>query len=765
MKESGFSYQVKQNELVTRWQISDVWKKPFVCEPVPYTLKPQQEIIGPARLALLNRKPIWPKETPELPCQEVFFPFEGEKVERSVFCHEPTELLFAAEVQLETPSTQTYRFRLATCGGVKLFLDGTEHSVYSGYCRNRETSWEISLKLEKGIHRLRILAHDLAERDTQYYFTLRSLSETPLSFFLPIQADMDALSRTHEILQGLYLKGFSYQKKSVPVFFSSPLKENIACTVRLSFPETHAESRFEERIFALTAGCTHFDVGNLLFREVGMAAVTVSIRSGDVTLSRTLDFEYFNESLAQEPPVSLEERKRQALRFIAQYGGGTFQKALAMFRTGCETQKARWIAEKELENINRRCDCSDFRTPALLTAYIRKWMPQDLLDDIRRTLLGFRYWIDEPGNDVMWFFSENHALCFHASEFLAGETFESDLFSNSGMTGAQHRDKAKRLLRNWFEKFYELGYSEWNSAVYIPIDMISMFALHSLAKDAEVREMAKKALDQTFEILARNSFHGVVAASYGRIYFKNLIGRRTSESTFLNYIASGQGTPNQHTFATTLFALSDYVPPKHALSLYRAPKQGMESICRQGVDRALLYSFKTPDSIMGSVIGYRPGQPGYQEHVFQLMMGDCDTQVWINHPGESVYFGEGRPSYFAGNGTLPNVFQQRNHAWIHFSLLPQEVSFTHAYCPVDRFDRYLLYPHGIFLQKGTQYLALCAKGGIHLTDHGALKHCEIISPGTDNDWEVLIESAQSYQDLEDFASSFRFSSPETSQTP
>ena len=35
--------------------------------------------------------------------------------------------------------------------------------------------------------------------------------------------------------------------------------------------------------------------------------------------------------------------------------------------------------------------------------------------------------------------------------------------------------------------------------------------------------------DKTFDILARNSFRGVVAASYGRIYFKNLIGRRTSE--------------------------------------------------------------------------------------------------------------------------------------------------------------------------------------------------------------------------------------------
>ena len=28
-------------------------------------------------------------------------------------------------------------------------------------------------------------------------------------------------------------------------------------------------------------------------------------------------------------------------------------------------------------------------------------------------ILGFRYWLDEPGNDVMWYWSENHVLCFH----------------------------------------------------------------------------------------------------------------------------------------------------------------------------------------------------------------------------------------------------------------------------------------------------------------------------------------------------------------
>lgn len=42
---------------------------------------------------------------------------------------------------------------------------------------------------------------------------------------------------------------------------------------------------------------------------------------------------------------------------------------------------------------------------------------------VRSAILGFRYWIDEPGNDTMWFWSENHCLCFHVAQYLAGQNF------------------------------------------------------------------------------------------------------------------------------------------------------------------------------------------------------------------------------------------------------------------------------------------------------------------------------------------------------
>ncbi len=48
---------------------------------------------------------------------------------------------------------------------------------------------------------------------------------------------------------------------------------------------------------------------------------------------------------------------------------------------------------------------------------------------MRACILNFRYWMDEPGDDVMWFYSENHALMFHTlSAAGRGAVSVGDLF-------------------------------------------------------------------------------------------------------------------------------------------------------------------------------------------------------------------------------------------------------------------------------------------------------------------------------------------------
>ena len=72
---------------------------------------------------------------------------------------------------------------------------------------------------------------------------------------------------------------------------------------------------------------------------------------------------------------------------------------------------------------------------------------------------------------------------------------------------------------------------------------------------------------------------------------------------------------------------------------------------------------------MGSIAAYRPGEWGYQETVLHLRLGERpEAQIWINHPGERIVSGFGRPSYWGGCGTLPRVHQYRDLAVVDFDL-------------------------------------------------------------------------------------------------
>ena len=346
---------------------------------------------------------------------------------------------------------------------------------------------------------------------------------------------------------------------------------------------------------------------------------------------------------------------------MSEYGDGNLQKVIAIIENKGEYSKIKEILDFETDAINRRFDCSDFRMPALVWLYkkYRDCFTEDDQKKMKESILNYRYWLDEPGNDVMWWFSENHALSFHVSELLAGELFKEEIFPNSGLTGLEHTEKAKKLLNEWFSNFFLYGYGEWNSAVYIPIDLIGCFALYELAEDGEIKEKARCVLDHSFEIMAFNSFKGVMTSSHGRIYEKELKGRRTTESTALNQIAWGEGYINQSIMSTVFFCVSSYEPPEKLLE-YEKWEHTRRLIINniQGKEKVNLYMCKTKDYSISSALDYRKGKNGHQEHIFQLnITKNHDIQFWINHPGEKELNGAGRPSYWAGNGTVPMVEQ------------------------------------------------------------------------------------------------------------
>ena len=148
-------------------------------------------------------------------------------------------------------------------------------------------------------------------------------------------------------------------------------------------------------------------------------------------------------------------RKRHILRVIVEYAPENTYKAAALLTLDGDTEAcgedsfgrtSRCGGEKGLFRFSFYYYVDIYRT-------FQERLSEKMREELEKAMCGFRYWIDEPGDDVMWFFSENHALLFHClpvsgGKFPAGQNFYLQR-ENRGAVSA----RGEELLREWFEGF------------------------------------------------------------------------------------------------------------------------------------------------------------------------------------------------------------------------------------------------------------------------------------------------------------------------
>jgi hypothetical protein len=173
-----------------------------------------------------------------------------------------------------------------------------------------------------------------------------------------------------------------------------------------------------------------------------------------------------------------------------------------------------------LEYIDRRYDCADFRMiPILRTLYAySSLLSEETLTKIRRTVLDFKYWMDEPGEDGMCYWSENHQLIFATIEYLAGQYYPNEIFTNNKMTGIERMAHSKWRLLDWFLHRYQYGFVEWHSNTYYEEDIAPLSLLIDFSKDEEISRKATFLIDLLMLDLAVNNYRGYFVATSGRCY-------------------------------------------------------------------------------------------------------------------------------------------------------------------------------------------------------------------------------------------------------
>jgi len=738
-------------------------------------------------------------------------PFGNPTVDRSAFHLSPTALRSYALWYLDSDEVQEAEITLSTCGAVALWQDGAPIVDFAPLSRNRVASWTGSIRLPRGTSFFYLRHDDLAERDTDYYFrvALRSSSAEPrLLLPVPEAFDEDGVQGSENVLAGLRFGKECYRGEPLIAEwdpFPSPLSggamvpEGTETGVMLRWaaekipfvpgedrtrliagvfsvppsggipaPGTNAEDRNRAELVGSEALPTgyHRLVFTADFMGVGLRRILrVQVRNEADERRRSQRLAVGSAAEDAREASPLAERKRSALRYLATEAESSVFVALARLAVseGPAEPLVEANLERSLEAARERYDCADFQLIAVLEAFILfgARLSRDLQKNIEETILGFRYWMDEPGNDAMWFFSENHALLFHVCEFAAGSLLPEPRFPNSGLTGREHQEKARRLLNRWFDRFFAESVTEWNSAAYLPVDVHGLTALLLLTDEADLRGMARNALDLIFRDLALYGFHGITAGTQGRSYEKELRGVYGTGTTSLLQIAFGSGALNGEGLAYLGFCLGDYRPGADSERLLQKgdPEHGSGGLIfrrTQGYKRHVTcYLHKTPHALLSTAIAFRPGRPGYQEHVVEAAVG-ATARCFINHPGEATGGGSGRPSFWAGNGILPKASQYRDIALILFGGAPGGtqnvlVDFTHAYCPLSEFDEVSLLSRHAALRSGDGFIGIVAAAGLRPVVTGDTAGKEFRSHGLVNAWILVVGDRAAYGDFGSFS--------------
>ncbi|MCL2300298.1 MAG: hypothetical protein FWC27_09170 [Firmicutes bacterium] len=181
--------------------------------------------------------------------------------------------------------------------------------------------------------------------------------------------------------------------------------------------------------------------------------------------------------------------------------------------------------------IDGRYDCMDFRMQTLLRLQythgkaLRKLSPTgaQMLED---TFLRAKYWMTEPGEDSMCYWSENHQLLFAVAEYLAGQAWPDKIFANDGATGRAHMARGRARIGHWMEQRFAFGYSEFNSANYLRFDIgpASNFIQFAAPEDALPVRRMKMCLDLIFFDVACYAHRRSLLAPTGRAYVDNMAG-------------------------------------------------------------------------------------------------------------------------------------------------------------------------------------------------------------------------------------------------
>ncbi len=680
-------------------------------------------------------------------------------VDLTGYYHTAQYLRAWAYAQVHCPAPQEKMFVLGTYGPADVWVNG-QH-VYRTEHTHKQVSQTtpFSAALGQGRNDILLRIETVAVRERPFAAALR-IVEPPKQAHISIPTHLEGIARRENLertIYAAYLEAGVYTRDdAVVVRWPKDLRAACPLTMRVQTPSGRIYGEISPTIAA--GDSTQMAFGAQLpdgpMQIVLMAPPTEHYEQG-LRVQNKLDFHVLKNGFSHAPYGSYEERRLEALEDAARRDGDLYSEVAKM-----ELGRWGWLDASAIlsavEKVKQRRDGSDVTLLGLLGMMLRYGddprFPVQVKRPVTECALGFRYDTNEPGEDTMDRWSEDHRILLHTCEILAGQLLRDQLFTVTGQTGVWHREQGECRALAWLAERAVGGLHDWDAQSSFEHDLLALSHLAGLAESVEVQDVATVMMDKLFYSLALNSFRGAFGSTHGRADVPSISSARLEPTSGICRLMWGMGAFNEHVRGSVSLACADaYELPAIISDIARdgvAPGQPTDiwskerhaGASEQGPDRSLRswevnkVTFKTPDYMLSSAQDYRPGQPGAQEHIWQATMGP-EAVVFVTHPPCMSEHDAHRPNFWRGNHILPRVAQWRDVLIALYRLSADDpVGFTHAYWPAHAFDEAVLHDHWALARKDSAYVALYAQGGLEFVRTGPSAYRELRSYGKRNAW-------------------------------
>ena len=229
----------------------------------------------------------------------------------------------------------------------------------------------------------------------------------------------------------------------------------------------------------------------------------------------------------------------------------------------------------QLDRIRAREDCAEFGIPAMVRMLkeYRDLLPAEVVTEMEETLVGFRYWLDEPGEINACYFTENHQPLYHSAEYLVGAMFPDRIFPSNGKDGRWHMEHGRRCLERWTGWRETFGFSEWLTNYYAE-DIIALLGVIAYGEDRALANRLRAVVDTMMFDIAVNTFRGHWIGSAARVYALYLVEPSNEAIGPISRLYWGEGSIDGGIAdCAIMMAIYDYEVPEAIVKAARDPSQ------------------------------------------------------------------------------------------------------------------------------------------------------------------------------------------------